>query len=421
MKKLILASALMAASVGAYASDGECSSVGTIIGTGVSWDGGAYTVCELNTSFTGNATYTLFNGLELTTFESVLFTLPGIVTVGNGYVQNTSYASADKSVLTIEAGVNVVATSQNSALVIARGAKLNALGTANAPVVFSSLDNTDYSNENFTGEGEWGGVILSGYGVANECTSGDTCTMEGISTGYYFGSGSTSKATGETGSGTLTYVVITEGGTQIDVEDPDPVANGGDEINGLTLYAVTSATTINHIHVNENLDDGIEFFGGDVAVEDLFLTCNGDDSVDWDYGFHGSITRVLIEQGDKNGAEDYAFELAGNPNTYSALPTADASVSYAYVEFMGDDAYADTDAVFRIKEGSAGSFSNIVIEGYDLNSVQDCDQISDAGTGLSFANISYDCTVVDSTQFDPQNGSTYTKPTTFWADAPSCN
>ncbi len=421
MKKFILAASVMAASAGAWAADSECNDVGVLVSEEEAWEGGYYTVCEIPASITGgNITLAYESG---DTELPVLWQLTGITTVGNGYVQNTSYASADKSVLTIEAGVNVVATNANAALVIARGAKLNAQGTANDPIVFSYLDDDDFSgdDEDYSGEGQWGGVILSGYGVANECTSGDTCTMEGISTGYYFGSGSTSKASGETGSGTLTYVVITEGGTQIDVEDPDPVANGGDEINGLTLYAVTSATTINHIHVNENLDDGIEFFGGDVAVEDLFLTCNGDDSVDWDYGFHGSITRVLIEQGDKNGAEDYAFELAGNPNTYSALPTADASVSYAYVEFMGDDAYADTDAVFRIKEGSAGSFSNIVIEGYDVGTDQDCDQISDAGTGLSFANISYDCTVVDSTQFDPQNGSTYTKPTTFWADAPSCN
>ncbi|MBU2038550.1 MAG: hypothetical protein KKH95_05365, partial [Gammaproteobacteria bacterium] len=340
----------------------------------------------------------------------------GIVTVGDGYVQNTSYAAANHSVLTIEAGVNVIATANNAALVIARGAKINAVGTAGNPIVFSSAD------EDFTGEGEWGGVILSGYGVANECTSGDTCLMEGISSNYYFGSGSSSKAASETGSGIMNYVAITEGGTEINVNDPDDVANGGNEINGLTLYGVTSSTIISNIHVNENLDDGIEFFGGDVGVSNLWLTCNGDDSVDWDYGFHGSITNVYIEQGDKNGAADHAFELAGNPNNYAATPLATAAVEGAYVEFVGDNADADTDFVFKLKEGTDGYFNNIVVTGYNTGTTQNCDAISSTNiSSADFGTMSVDCSVVDAMTFSATGPSSFTKATTFWAAAPACN
>ena len=434
MKKFILAASVMAASAGAWAADSECNDVGVLVSEEETWEGGYYTVCEIPASITGgNITLAYESG---DTGRPVLWQLTGITTVGNGYVQNTSYASADKSVLTIEAGVNVVATNANAALVIARGAKLNAQGTANDPIVFSYLDDDDFSgdDEDYSGEGQWGGVILSGYGVANECTSGDTCTMEGISTGYYFGSGSTSKAAGETGSGTLTYVVITEGGTQIDVEDPDPVANGGDEINGLTLYAVTSATTINHIHVNENLDDGIEFFGGDVVVDDLWLTCNGDDSVDWDYGFHGRLNNVYIEQGDKNGAEDYAFELAGNPNDATKTPLASAAVTGAWVQYNGSNVVSMTDAVFKLKEGTGNThgtanalvggtplFDEIVITGY---AGQDCAEISSVNiTTDSFGAVSYDCAVTAAAdgKFVPSGSSSFSYSNTFWADAPSCN
>ncbi|MDP2548715.1 hypothetical protein [Oceanobacter sp. 4_MG-2023] len=447
MKKLIFSAAVIAASCYTYSAMAACPATGNatlnsaITDIGLkSWIGGAtYQVCQLPTSITINAAATLQNDVTVgvgpgAVTYPVLWTLPGIVTVGDGYAQNTAYASADHTELTIEEGVHVVASASNAALVIARGAKLNAQGTVNDPIVFSYLDDDDFSgdDEDYSGEGQWGGVILSGYGVANECTSGDTCTMEGISTGYYFGSGSTSKAAGETGSGTLTYVVITEGGTQIDVEDPDPVANGGDEINGLTLYAVTSATTINHIHVNENLDDGIEFFGGDVAVSDIWLTCNGDDSVDWDYGFHGSIENVYIEQGDKNGAEDYAFELAGNPNNSAATPLASATVTGVWVQYNGSNAATMTDAIFKLKEGTGNTngtangvvggtplFDEIVITGY---AGQECAEISSANISTdSFEAVSYDCAITAAAdgKFVPTGSSSFTYNNSFWT-APAC-
>jgi len=414
MKKILLASALTVASASAFASNGLCTNVGSVASSSYSWNGTNYVLCELPSSVLSDKT--LFNGNDTRYRKPVLWALPGIVTVGDGYVQNTSYAAANHSVLTIEAGVNVIATANNAALVIARGAKINAVGSAGNPIVFSSAD------EDFTGEGEWGGVILSGYGVANECTSGDTCLMEGISSNYYFGSGSSSKAANETGSGTMNYVAITEGGTEINVNDPDDVANGGNEINGLTLYGVTSSTIISNIHVNENLDDGIEFFGGDVDVSNLWLTCNGDDSVDWDYGFHGSITNVYIEQGDKNGAADHAFELAGNPNNYAATPLATAAVEGAYVEFVGDNADADTDFVFKLKEGTDGYFNNIVVTGYNTGTTQDCDAISSTNiSSADFGTMSVDCSVVDAMTFSATGPSSFTKATTFWAAAPACD
>ena len=56
-------------------------------------------------------------------------------------------------------------------------------------------------------------------------------------------------------SGILKYVSIRHGGALI---------GEGNEINGLTLGSVGSGTTIDHIEVVGNVDDGIEFFGGSV-------------------------------------------------------------------------------------------------------------------------------------------------------------
>ena len=64
-------------------------------------------------------------------------------------------------------------------------------------------------------------------------------------------------------SGTITYVSIRHGGGEI---------GEGNEINGLTLAGVGSATTINNIEVVANVDDGIEFFGGTVNASNLLVS-----------------------------------------------------------------------------------------------------------------------------------------------------
>ncbi|MAD43483.1 MAG: hypothetical protein CMI02_08405 [Oceanospirillaceae bacterium] len=410
MKRLMMVSALMLSSAGAFASDGSCMAVGSVANASFNWNTVNYVLCELPSSITTDKT--LFNGNDVMYQKPVLWALPGAVTVGDGYKYGKTPATANDAELTIEAGVNIIATASNASLIISRGATINAVGTASDPIVFSSED------ENFTGEGEWGGVILSGFGVANECNSGsDDCLMEGISDDYYFG-GSLSDTIG---SGTLQYVVITEGGSEINVNDPDDVANGGDEINGLTLYAVNDTnTTIDHVHVNENFDDGVEFFGGDVDVTDLWLTCNGDDSIDWDYGFTGSVTGVYIKQNGNtsSNASDHAMELAGNPNDSTKTPLANGTISEAYIEFVGSGV-AYVDVPFKLKEGTGGNFSDMYLTGF---AGKNCSATSSTNISSGdFNNITYDCT--DAEGILPlSGGATVTSyPASFWNDAPDCD
>ena len=86
----------------------------------------------------------------------------------------------------------------------------------------------------------------------------------------------------------LKYVVITEGGT---------VLSTGDEINGLSLNAVGSRTVMDYIQINDNLDDGIEYYGGTANIKHLVVTGAGDDSVDWDEGFQGNL-QYFVSQAD---------------------------------------------------------------------------------------------------------------------------
>jgi len=411
MKKLILAIVMMAAAASVNAlttlgtGDDDCLDNGFLVDDSYSWNGDSYVYCELPADIAvGDAVELL---VENDDGYKILWVLPQVVVVGDGQVQGALPATADDTRLIIEGGANIVGAIGNSALVITRGASIEAAGSSNHPVVFSSLD------EGFAGAGEWGGLIISGFGVANGCNSGaDTCTMEGVSDGtfYYGGSADTTHS-----SGSLSYVVITEGGHEVQVDtdgDPDPNSNSGDEINGLTLYAVNDTTSIFGVHVNENDDDGIEFFGGDVDVTNLWLTCNGDDSVDWDFGYTGDITNVSVVQA--NG-QDHAFELANNPDDDNALPRSNGGVENATVVLAG----GAVDVPFKLKEGTDASFKNVVVSGYAGINCEVPGQIHSVTT-TDFNGVLYDCN--NATGLLPVSTSQagFSTPT-FWADAPACN
>ena len=119
--------------------------------------------------------------------------------------------------------------------------------------VGSNLDNDE--------RGLWAGVIILGNAPISPASS-NTARIEGIPAsipeGIYGGSAPADN------SGSLTYVSIRHGGVEL-------VPGGGNEINGLTLGGVGNGTTINHIEVIGNLDDGIEWFGGTVNVSNALV------------------------------------------------------------------------------------------------------------------------------------------------------
>ena len=346
----------------------------------------------------------------------ILWTLPSVVVVGNGHHAGRTPSTAANTVLQIQAGARIAGAIANSALVITRGARLNALGTPAAPIVFSSMD------ANYTGSAEWGGVVLSSWDNTNECNTGGECTMEGISDGQFFYGGyideNQTASWDNISSGTVRFVAIAEGGHAVNVDidgDPDPNSNTGDEINGLTLYGVSSETSITNVHIHNNDDDGIEFFGGDVDVANLWVTCAGDDSVDWDFGFHGALSNVNILQ--KDGA-DHAFELANNPNNFNASPVANASVANVTLSFV--DSTPEVDTPFDLKEGSGGTFTNVEIGSAYTAECFATGRV-DAVDPSDFNNIEYSCS--DNLSLLPASSPASGFPTsTFWTGYPgTCN
>lgn len=244
---------------------------------------------------------------------------------GKTYVLAGRVTVLDGKTLTIQPGVVVkgqAGTGANAtALLVARGAKLMAEGTAALPIIFTSVADeitpADIAAGNFESpnldpdvNGLWGGVIVLGKAKISTQTKDidgnftgvdiEEVQIEGIPTsdanGLYGGSDDADN------SGVIKYISIRHGGTNI---------GAGNEINGLTLGGVGSGTVIENVEVVANQDDGIEWFGGTVNVKNIVVWNVGDDGLDTDQAWSGTAENFVIVT-----VSGHSFELDGPEGTY---------------------------------------------------------------------------------------------------------
>uniref|UniRef100_UPI00404B8176 hypothetical protein n=1 Tax=Flavobacterium sp. TaxID=239 RepID=UPI00404B8176 len=194
-----------------------------------------------------------------------------------------------------------------SALVVAQGGKINAVGTASQPIIFTSvLDNIQVgqltgTNLDENDQGLWGGLIILGYAPISAADGDVLSQIEGIPASDAFGAFGGSNSSDD--SGDLAYISIRHGGALI---------GAGNEINGLTLGGVGSGTSISNIEVVSNLDDGIEFFGGTVNVSNVLIGHQGDDGIDIDMNYSGTVTNFVVINGVNS---DKSLEVDGPEGT----------------------------------------------------------------------------------------------------------
>ncbi|AGC76906.1 hypothetical protein LX97_03277 [Nonlabens dokdonensis] len=261
------------------------------------------------------------------------------------------------AVLTIEPGTIIKGLpgqgANASVLIIARGASIQANGTAAEPIIFTSIaDNialgqTNGPNLNQNDRGLWGGVIV--LGNAPSSLRGDVAAaqIEGIpasdTNGLYGGSNPADN------SGVMNYVSIRHGGTNI---------GEGNEINGLTLGGVGTGTTISNIEVVANVDDGIEFFGGTVNASNLFVWAVGDDAIDIDQAYSGTITNAGVVLGD---ISDHAFEIDGPEGSLNGSFTINNATIFGNANTPNGE-YAD------YRSRAQGATNNVYATGFKSSS-----------------------------------------------------
>lgn len=318
--------------------------------------------------------------------EEVVIVVPGNITenttwkTGKVYVLESRIAVVSGVTLTIEPGVIVkgqAGTGANAtALLIARGGMIMAEGTADQPIIFTSVADEimpgQIASPNLDPDldGLWGGLLLLG----NAPISADASSVqiEGVppsdQNGLYGGDNPTDN------SGVLRYISIRHGGANI---------GEGNEINGLTLGGVGSGTTIENVEVIANQDDGIEWFGGSVSVKNALVWNSGDDALDTDQAWSGTMDNFVVICG---AATDHALEIDGPEGAMLAGHTVkNGSVKGHPASELGD-----------FRSGARGSFENIYFFNFpdpatdgrgDFSLSGDATQANYADGVLTFSNL----------------------------------
>ena len=201
-------------------------------------------------------------------------------------LQNKVYVT-NGATLTIEPGVIVRGDqATGGTLIISRGSKINAQGTATNPIVFTS--NQAAGSRNL---GDWGGVVILGNARNNQ--PGGVAVIEGGLDPVKAQFGGTDDLDN---SGIFSFVRIEFGGIPFQVDK---------EINGLTMGSVGSATKIDHVQCSFINDDAFEWFGGTVNAKHLVAFRSLDDDFDTDFGYRGNVQFGLIVR-DPNIADQSA-------------------------------------------------------------------------------------------------------------------
>ncbi len=249
------------------------------------------------------------------------------------------------------------ATATDDYMVIARGSKIEAVGTASNPIRFTSRAklNDEETGSSITGTtttAQWGGLVLNGFAPINACA--DATATGGTAACEKSGEGSSGLFGGDKAddnSGTLRYVSVEYAGSRLTSED---------ELNGIAFQGVGSGTTVDHIQVHNNLDDSVEWFGGTVNVKYFVSTGAGDDNIDWTDGWTGKLQFAVIRSTNPSSSDPRGIEADNLNNANGATPFSDPSISN--VTLVGTT--GNQQAVL-LRRGTKGRVVNLIATGFE--------------------------------------------------------
>lgn len=317
---------------------GSCP-VGTLANSTVTEFGKAFPVCVISQDITSNVFLS----------NNHIYVLQNTINVGDGYLAGGPTGTKN-AVLTIQPGTQIFAVSNALAsLVITRGSRIEARGTADLPIIFGAVNATGLGASlqitddpaNLNSRGAWGGIVLSGRGINNRCANGlggGELATEAAPTGVTRFMGCTDNTDS---SGTLEYVIIAESGL---------LFRPNQEVQGLTIEAAGSNTRINFLQIVGSNDDGVEWFGGAASGSNIVVNGADDDGIDFDEGIQATVQNVLIIQGSSFGDMGIEADNAGPSN--DALPKS--QVHFLNVTVLGNNGTTAVTTGAHIKVGFGG-------------------------------------------------------------------
>lgn len=342
---------------------------------------GTLRACQLPVAITGD--------LTLPARAGTVYAISGRTQVGtDGGVDPAS--TTGRASLTIEPGVRIYGSSGADHLIVHRGSRLFAEGTAASPVIFTSRQNIDgTTTEN--AQGQWGGIVIAGRAPQANCSSTPVLSCAGAIEGTAVAYGGDTPADN---SGRLRHVQIRYAGGQ---------TTAGSALNALTLGAVGSETTVEYVQVHNSAADGINLTGGAVNLRYVVVTGADDDGLDMDLGWRGAAQFVIVTQRPttatrRSSGLEFSSEPTATPRAgrYLTAPTL------ANVTIVGRLAESDLHTLVHLDTGTDPTVLSAVFTSPSASAAA-CLDIADAETFDSyplFASTLMSCR----TPYVPANG-----------------
>jgi hypothetical protein len=329
---------------------------------------GTWRVCTLPARITRSSTLPRISGL--------LYALGGRVDVGTD--GGPAASAADTNVtLTIEPGVIIFGNTGVSWLLVNRGNRISAVGTATRPIIFTSRDNVLGLNSD-SSQGQWGGVVLNGRAQVTDCAapgatpgtvSCERQTEGSVDPALYGG------ATNTDNSGRMSYVQIRYSGF---------VLSANSELQALTTQGIGSGTVLDHIMTFNSSDDGAEFFGGRVNMKHFISVGADDDNLDTDTGVKANFQYVLVIQ--RPGAGDSIIEADSDNAFDGQIPRQNTRVAnFTFVQRSANS--FGNNASILLRGGTDYALFNGLLVSNPLNP---CLRISRAQTASGTADAALD-------------------------------
>lgn len=270
------------------------------------------------------------NGLEGNVLGGVV-TSDLVLEANASYVLNGQLQVKAPATLTIPEGVTITANNDGQVdyILIEKGAKINAKGTAEKPIVMTA---------EVKEAGAWGGLHLCGDAPTNSGTG-----KSEIGDAAYGGNNANDN------SGVLEYVRLEYTGYAFDSEH---------ESNGVSFYGVGNGTKVSYLQAYKGSDDGLEFFGGTVNVDHCVVVDCTDDSFDWTEGWSGTASDLVAYQTDPTC--DCLIEADNNGNSFDATPVSHPVLSNLYL--VGNNS-SDNKRGVRLRAGTQVSIDNMKVTG----------------------------------------------------------
>ena len=252
----------------------------------------------------------------------------------------------------IQPGTTIIGNTEG-AFIVTTGGRVVAEGTADAPIVFTSSAPVGERSP-----GDWGGFVMLGTARINSSRGGAACdgeagncqaNIEGLSTGEARGLYGGNDDAHDCGS--LRYVRVEFAGR---------VVGANNELNSVTVAGCGTETTLSFVQAHRGLDDAFEFFGGKPVSDHLLATGMGDDGLDWDNGYTGTVDQVIVHGFAPATDDPRGFETDNDENNNDALPRSAPIINYGTVVNTAEA--SDRGIVNR--RGTWGQQSDLIVVGW---------------------------------------------------------